>query len=76
MALVCYIILNERVLLCIYLLVTPTLSLYILNRRTNKLFQFIVTISIQGRGGGSFGLVISQTVAHKGSSFGVVAVFA
>ena len=36
------IILNERVLLCIYFLVTPTLSLYILNRRANKLFQFIV----------------------------------
>ena len=39
------IILNERVLLCIYFLVTPTLSLYILIRRANKLFQFTVTIS-------------------------------
>ena len=69
------IILNERVLLCIYFLVTPTLSLYILNRRANKLFQFIVTISNHGGSGGSFGLVISQTVAHKESSFGMEAVF-
>ena len=69
------IIFNERVLLCIYFLVTPTLSLYILNRRANKLFQFIVTISNHGGGRGGFGLVISQTVAHKGSSFGMEAVF-
>ena len=69
------IILSERVLLCIYFLVTPTLSLYILNRRTNKLLQCIVIISNQGGGGGSFGLVISQTVAHKRSSFGMEAVF-
>ena len=69
------IILNERVLFCIYFLVTPTLSLYILNRRANKLFQFIVTISNHGGAGGSFGLVISQTVAHKGSSYGMEAVF-
>ena len=46
------IILIERVLLCIYFLVTPTLSLYIVNRRANKLFQFIVTISNHGAGRG------------------------
>ena len=67
------IILNERVLLCIYFLVTPTLSLYILIRRANKLFQFIVTNQTMVGAGGSFGLVISQTVA--GSSFGMEAVF-
>ena len=48
------IILNERVLLFIYFLVTPTLSFYILNRRANKLFQFMVTISNHGGGRGVF----------------------